>query len=94
MRIKHFLTMALLAAVAMVNAQEMPPIPADEAVLTGKLDNGLTYYVRHTNYPEHRVNFDIAQRVGAIMERHFAQQGILSETYVVKVSNKGARLIA
>ena len=25
MRIKHFLTMALLAAVAMVNAQEMPP---------------------------------------------------------------------
>ena len=37
---------------------------------------------------------DNAQRVGAIMERHFAQQGILSETYVVKVSNKGARLIA
>ncbi|MBO7574519.1 MAG: homoserine kinase [Bacteroidales bacterium] len=37
---------------------------------------------------------DIAQRVGSIMERHFAQQGILSETYVVKVSNKGARLIA
>ena len=37
---------------------------------------------------------DIALRVGAIMERHFAQQGILSETYVVKVSNKGARLIA
>ncbi|MCR4824174.1 MAG: homoserine kinase [Bacteroidales bacterium] len=37
---------------------------------------------------------DIAQRVGAIMERHFAQQGILSETYVVKVSNKGAKLIA
>ena len=37
---------------------------------------------------------DVAQRVGAIMERHFAQQGILSETYVVKVSNKGARLIA
>ena len=37
---------------------------------------------------------DIAQRAGAIMEQHFAQQGILSETYVVKVSNKGARLIA
>ena len=37
---------------------------------------------------------DVAQRVGAIMERHFAQKGILSETYVVKVSNKGARLIA
>ena len=75
MRIKHFLTMALLAAVAMVNAQEMPPIPADEAVLTGKLDNGLTYYVRHNNYPEHRVNFYIAQRVGSVQEEE-SQRGL------------------
>ncbi len=37
---------------------------------------------------------DIAQRVGDLMEAHFAAQGIQSETYVVKVSNKGARLIA
>ena len=37
---------------------------------------------------------DIAQRVGAIMERHFRQHGIEFESYVVKVSNKGARLIA
>ena len=75
MRIKHFLTMALLAAVAMVNAQEMPPIPADEAVLTGKLDNGLTYYVRHNDYPEHRVNFYIAQRVGSVQEEE-SQRGL------------------
>ena len=75
MRIKHFLTMALLSAVAMVNAQEMPPIPADEAVLTGKLDNGLTYYVRHNNYPEHRVNFYIAQRVGSVQEEE-SQRGL------------------
>ncbi|HAP50740.1 MAG TPA: peptidase M16, partial [Porphyromonadaceae bacterium] len=67
--------MALLAAVAMVNAQEMPPIPADEAVLTGKLDNGLTYYVRHNNYPEHRVNFYIAQRVGSVQEEE-SQRGL------------------
>jgi len=37
---------------------------------------------------------DIAQRVGSLMEAHFSGQGIRSETYVVKVSNKGARLIA
>ena len=43
-------------------------IPIDEAVRIGKLDNGLTYYIRHNNYPEHRANFYIAQRVGAMQE--------------------------
>ena len=37
---------------------------------------------------------DMAQKVAAIMERHFRQHGIEFESYVVKVSNKGARLIA
>ena len=37
---------------------------------------------------------DLAQKAAAIMERHFTQQGIEFESYVVKVSNKGARLIA
>lgn len=46
----------------------MPPIPVDKDVRTGKLDNGLTYYVRKNAYPEHRVNFYIAQRVGSIQE--------------------------
>ena len=37
---------------------------------------------------------DLAQKAAAIMERHFLQHGIQFESYVVKVSNKGARLIA
>jgi zinc protease len=51
-------------------AQEMqtPPIPVDPAVRIGKLDNGLTYYIRHNEYPEHVANFYIAQRVGSINE--------------------------
>ena len=49
-------------------AQLSYTVPMDEAVKTGKLDNGLTYYVRHNTYPEHRVNFYIAQRVGSIQE--------------------------
>ena len=52
----------------MMTAQEMPPIPVDDAVRIGKLDCGLTYYIRHNDYPEHRVNFYIAQRVGSIQE--------------------------
>ena len=58
-----------------IQAQQMPPIPVDEAVRIGKLDNGLTYYIRHNDYPEHRVNFYIAQRVGAMQEDD-NQQGL------------------
>ncbi len=32
-----------------IQAQQMPPIPVDEAVRIGKLDNGLTYYIRHND---------------------------------------------
>ena len=56
-------------------AQEMPPIPVDNAVRIGKLDCGLTYYIRHNNYPENRVNFYIAQRVGSIQEEE-SQRGL------------------
>ena len=37
---------------------------------------------------------DLAQKAASVMERHFTRHGIEFETYVVKVSNKGARLIA
>ena len=49
-------------------AQEMPPIPVDPEVRIGKLDNGLTYYIRHNGFPEKVANFYIAQRVGSIQE--------------------------
>ena len=59
----------MLAIVGMASAQmEMPPIPVDTAVRIGKLDNGLTYYIRYNNWPEHKANFYIAQRVGSIQE--------------------------
>ena len=51
------------------------PIPVDDQVRIGKLDCGLTYYIRHNDYPEHRVNFYIAQRVGSIQEEE-SQRGL------------------
>ena len=65
--------MLMMAGIAM--AQGAMPIPVDEAVRMGKLENGLTYYVRHNDYPEHRVNFYIAQRVGSIQEEE-SQRGL------------------
>lgn len=49
-------------------AQQMPPIPVDKNVRIGKLENGLTYYIRKNSLPEHRVEFHIAQKVGSILE--------------------------
>lgn len=45
-----------------LRAQQMPPVPVDKNVRIGKLDNGLTYYIRHNDYPENQVDFYIAQR--------------------------------
>lgn len=61
--------------VTMVQAQMMPPVPADPAIRMGKLENGLTYYIRHNEHPEHVANFYIAQRVGSIQEED-SQRGL------------------
>ena len=52
------------------NAQQLqvPELPLDPAVKMGKLDNGLTYYIRHNEWPEQRANFYIAQKVGSMQE--------------------------
>ena len=77
MKLKHLLVAALMlvAGTAMAQMPQMPPIPVDPEVRMGKLANGLTYYVRHNEYPEHRVNFYIAQRVGSIQEEE-SQRGL------------------
>ena len=66
---KILLNIALLCAAMMVWAQEAPEkLPIDAEVRYGKLDNGLTYYIRHNEQPKQRCEFHIAQAVGAILE--------------------------
>ena len=57
-----------MTGATMMMAQQMPAIPVDSDVKIGKLDNGLTYYIRHNAWPEQRAEFYIAQRVGSIQE--------------------------
>ena len=49
------------------SAQDMS-LPMDPAVRKGTLPNGLTYYLRHNEWPEKRAFFYIAQKVGSIQE--------------------------
>lgn len=51
------------------------PAPIDPEIRIGKLDNGLTYFVRKNKEPEKRASFYIIQNVGAILEKD-DQQGL------------------
>lgn len=65
---KRILLLAILFVSLASIAQQNPPQPLDPAVRHGKLENGLTYYIRHNNLPENRADFYIAQKVGSMQE--------------------------
>ena len=66
---KMIFSMAATMLLAITSyAQQRQPIPVDPAVRMGKLDNGMTYYIRHNAEPQGQANFYIAQKVGSILE--------------------------
>ena len=66
MRYQKFITVvACLAFCATTMAQHLP---GDPEVRKGKLENGLTYYIRHNELPAQRAEFYLATNVGAIQE--------------------------
>ena len=74
---KFLLLIVAAFAVTSVSAQmdPMAPIPTDPELRTGKLSNGMTYYVRHNEKPKGQADFYILHNVGAIQEND-AQQGL------------------
>ena len=73
---KKLMMLAVAAfAAAGAMAQMNQPIPADPDVRTGKLENGMTYYIRHNEKPKGQADFYILHDVGAIQEED-SQQGL------------------
>lgn len=68
MTIFRLLLLCFISSFIRLQAQEMQPLPIDPKVRYGKLDNGLTYYIRHNELPENRADFYIAQNVGSVLE--------------------------
>ena len=67
-----------LAVTGFVSAQNLRMdmnIPADPDVVTGKLDNGLTYYIRNNHKPENKVELRMVVKAGSILENN-DQQGL------------------
>lgn len=61
-----FVLAMLLPGIA--KAQGPAPMGVDSMVRIGTLPNGLTYYIRHNEYPKGQADFYIAQKVGSILE--------------------------
>ena len=51
------------------------PIPADPNIVIGKLDNGMTYYIKLNKKPEKRMELRLAVNAGSICETE-GQQGL------------------
>ena len=76
MRKLFFALVALMIGVTSIYAQDpMAQLPMDPAVRVGKLDNGLTYYIRHNEKPKGQASFYIYHDVGAVQEED-DQQGL------------------
>lgn len=85
---------------AVAQQMQFPPLPIDKNVRIGKLDNGLTYYIRHNKLPENRAEFYIAQKVGSILEEpqqrglaHFLEHMAFNGTKNFPGDDKGLGII-
>lgn len=66
-RLTSLATLLILCVVCAM-AQQLTPLALKPEVKTGKLANGLTYYILHNEMPKDRANFYIAQKVGSALE--------------------------
>ena len=58
----------LFAFPALAQTDFNQPVPVDPEIRIGKLDNGMTYFIRHNAEPQKRASFYIIQNVGALLE--------------------------
>jgi zinc protease len=77
MKLKHFLLVISVLGIAALftNIQAQTTLPMNPKVKTGKLDNGLTYYILPNKKPENKVELRLAINAGAINETD-DQQGL------------------
>ena len=69
------MTLLVLQSHAAKSISDSTLIPVDPRTRIGHLENGLTYYLRHNNWPEDRACFYLCQRVGSIQETD-SQRGL------------------
>ena len=68
-RLAIFFFTLFVAIAATAQGTIISAIPADPDFRIGKLDNGLSYYIRHNTEPAGRASYYIIQNVGATLEK-------------------------
>ncbi len=69
---KRILFIVMLVVASLLGVAQNAPgksVPLDPAYRIGKLDNGLTYYIRHNTEPAGRASYYIIQNAGSILEK-------------------------
>ncbi len=61
----------VVLAVMQVAASREKALPIDPELRIGRLDNGLTYYVRHNEQPKGRAEFWLVQNTGSLVEEDY-----------------------
>lgn len=74
-RILTFLVAIFMVTLSFGQINPNAPLESDKNVKFGKLENGLTYYIRHNEKPKDRADFYLLTNVGAIQETP-AQDGL------------------
>jgi zinc protease len=69
------LVVSLLAGPALAQPDLDQMLPVDSKITMGKLENGLTYYIRPNNKPENRAELRLVVNAGSILEED-DQQGL------------------
>ena len=68
MSFRSLILIACFAFAGLFRASAQQRIPEDPETVVGKLDNGMTYYVRHNANPKGCADFYIVHNVGALQE--------------------------
>lgn len=63
-----FILMITVSFVQAAPVEKGEEVPVDSKVKKGKLENGLTYYIRHNEVPENRAEFYLFVNAGAVLE--------------------------
>lgn len=65
-----FIVLFLWSSISLLaqTSENSKTVPLDPNLRYGKLENGMTYYIRSNNLPENRADFYIVFNVGAILE--------------------------
>ena len=71
----YFLAFWFITFLAVAQKPDKTPIALDPSVKTGKLSNGMTYFIKQNKLPENRAELRLAVNAGSLMEND-DQQGL------------------